>query len=308
MKEIVQQARPIRLLEMVPVSASALLKKEGHDEQSSFLLDIEEKGALVELVEMGSFYQLTQGPLLSNTSELQAFKLLSINSLPDQGLRIEGAASFSKDELKKFLKLLSSFEENNYRKIGAKLGFWASWEEGVVWFQKGMEARERLRQVFFQELPLVECSEYSDELLLLFQKNCRLWKGDSIKDLRTSFSSMQQILFYPRGELEKNMNSSLHSIYKTLIMLGFDCWVRVIGKRRAWKGLQLPEEVQVESMEEDEPRIDLMTLDFLMRPVSIASARELRGPAGKKDALISEAFIERILVLMLEKNLRTSFF
>ncbi len=308
MKEIVRQARPIRILEMVPVSASALLKKDGHEEQSAFVLDAVEKGSLVELVEMGAFHQLTKGPLASNASELGAFKLLSIKALPDQGLRIEGVVSYSKDDLKKFIKLLSAFEENNYQKIGFKLGFWKCWDEGVIWLQKGIEVRESLCQTFFQELPLVECSEYSDELLLHFQKNCRLWKGGSTKDLRTSFSSLQQILFYARGEREKNMNSLLHSIHKTFIMLGFDCWIRVVGKRHAWKGVELPDGVRVETAQEPEARIDLMAWDFLMRPVAIASVREVRAPSGKKDALICEAFIEKILVLMLEKNLRTSFF
>jgi hypothetical protein len=308
MKEIVREARPIRMLEMVPISASAFLKKEGHEEQSAYLLEVEKEGSLVELVEMGAFHQLTEGALLSNTSGLAAFKLLSINILPNQGLRIEGAASFSKEELKKFLKILSLFEKNNYQKVGAKRGFWKCWKEGVVWLPKGLQARESLRQVFFQDLPLVECSELSDELLLRFQKNCRFIKANSTKNLRTSSASMQQILFSPREEMIKSMNSSLHSIYKTLIMLGFDCWVRLIGKRRAWKGAELPGGVRIEKVEEEESRIDIMTEDSLMRPIQIASLRGVKGSLEKKDALICEAFIERILVLMLEKNLRTTFF
>ena len=302
MKEIVKEARPIRVLEMVPLSASALLKKEGHFEQSRSLLEIEERGALVEVVKMGSFHELTEGPLAANTSELAALKLLSLKKLPDQGLRIEGAASFSKEELKKFLKLLSSFEKENYQKRGAELRFWKCWDEGIIWLEKGLDVREKLRQLFFQDTPLVECSKISDELLLCFRKNCRFIRTVSTTDLRHSFSSLQQILFFPQGEIEKSINSSLHSIYKTLIMLGFDCWVRTLGKRSAWKGLECPRGIDLEKIEAEESSLELVTEDTLMRPIPVVSMRVLREASEKKDALVCEAFIERILVLMLEQR------
>ncbi|MCE5315762.1 MAG: hypothetical protein LLG04_00160, partial [Parachlamydia sp.] len=68
MKQIVSEARAIRVLEMVPVSASALLKKEGHEEQSAELDEMEGAEALVEVIQMGSFHQLTSGPCLKSTA------------------------------------------------------------------------------------------------------------------------------------------------------------------------------------------------------------------------------------------------
>lgn len=308
MREIVKEERPIRVLEMVPFSAAALLEKEGHHSQSLTVSEIQEKGALVEIVQAGPFHELTEGPLLENTSKLEAFKLLSIRALPDRGLRIEGTAHFSKETLKKFLKDLAAFHEHQYTEIGAKLGFWKNLTDGLVWLKKGLDARERLQNLFFKELPFVECRELTDELLLQFQKNCRSFKRDIGKDLRISQASAWHVIFCLEKEFSKALNSSLHSIYKTLIMLGFDCWIQTPEKGCLSNGIELPQGARLEKVRGLEPRVDLMAEDSLSRPMRIATLRELKGPNEQKKAFLCEAFIERILVLMLEKNLKASFF
>jgi len=307
MREIVKEARKIRVLEMVPLSASALLEKEGHKSQASLVAEIEEPLALVELVQMNSFHELTEGPLLENSLQLEAFKLLSLQILPDRGLRIEGTACPSKDVLKKILKKLAAFQEHHYQTIGAELGFWKSWPEGTVWLKKGLDFRERLQNLFFKEVPLVECSETSDALLARFQKNCRSIKRDISKDLRISLTSAWQVVFCLEPEFVKAVNSSLHSIYKTLTMLSFDCWIQIPEKGRLGKVIGPLDGLRFKKMKSG-AEIDLIVEDSLDRPVRVASLRELKGSSEGKKAFLCEAFIERILALMLEKELRTSFF
>lgn len=308
MKQIVQEARPIRLLEMVPVSAMALLHKEGHVEQVELLKELERSaGTLVELIEMGSFHQLTQGPLLSSTEELKAFKINSLEMLPNQGLRIEGIAAFSKEELKAFLKKLSNFKENNYRSIGEKMGFWIYKDDEMVWFEKGIEARQKIQDLFFQEVPLIECRGAFEKILPSIKKNCRILHPEPAIDLRSSLFAVQGLEFFKPEEFVKVLNSSLHLVHKTLIMLGFDCWVKVLGKPRVWRGLELPSGIKVEEVQAAETRIDWMVEDSLERPVQVITLKKPQRVSEKRELLICEAFIERILALMLEKNLRTLF-
>lgn len=308
MKQIVQEGRLIRLLEMVPVSAMALLQKEGHVEQVELLKDLENpSGTLVELIEMGPFHQLTQGPLLSSAAELKAFKLISLEILPNQGLRIEGTAAFSKEELKTFLKKLSNFKENNYRSIGEKMGFWIYKDDGMVWFEKGIEARQKVQDLFFQESSLIECRGTFEKLLVNIKKNCRVLHYESAIELRSSPFAVRGLEFFKPEEFVKVLNSSLHLVHKTLIMLGFDCWVKVLGKPRAWRGFELPSGIKVEEVQATETRIDWIVEDSLERPVQVITLKKPQRVSEKREVLICEAFIERILALMLEKNLRTLF-
>ncbi len=268
----------------------------------------EVEGNLVEVIEIGSFHQLSEGPHLRSTRELAAFKLLSLEPLSDQGIQIRGAASFSKEELKKFLKLLAAFEEENYRQIGRKKGFWKSWDEGLVWSEKGLEARLQVQNLFFQEVPFVEFSGDPDRLLALFRRDFRQVKRGEAQDLHSSSYAVQEIIFSPPDEFLKRMTSSLHSIYKMLIMLGFDCWVRTIGKGRDWKGIVFLDEMRVERAEGAEPCIEIMVEDPILRPTQIASIKRVKASVEGAAVFVCEAFVERILVLLLEKNMRIPHF
>ncbi|MBX9744148.1 MAG: hypothetical protein K2X08_02935 [Chlamydiales bacterium] len=309
MKQIVQEARFIRLLEMVPVSAAALLQKEGHVEQVELLKDFKGRaGTLVELIEMGSFHQLTQGFPLNSTAELKAFKIISLKTLPNQGLRVEGIAASSKEELKVFLKKLSNFKENNYCSIGEKMGFWIYKDDGMIWLEKGIEARQKIQNLFFQERPLIEWRGTFEKIIPNVKKNCRILHCEPAIDLRSSLFAVQGLEFFKPEEFVRVLNSSLHLVHKTLIMLGFDCWVKVLGKSRTWRGLELPSGVKVEEeVQAVEARIDWMVEDSLERPVQVITLKKPQRVSEKREVLICEAFIERILVLMLEKNLRTLF-
>ena len=306
MKLIVKEKRPIRTLEMTPRSAFELFKKEGHETQCQILEEIE--GNLVEVIEIGSFHQMSEGPHLKNTSELGAFKLQSLEKLPDRGVKIDGAASFSKEELKEFLKKLSDYEHSNYQAVGQRMGYWKSFNEGLVWFEKGLQARSQVQNIFFQEVPLIQCSGDFEPLLAQLKRDCRQINPGTTKDLRDSLYSIQKISFTTEGEFLNRMNSSLHSIYKILIMLGFDCWVRVCGKRRDWKGIELSTEMKEERVEGPQPRIDFRVEDPILRPITVATIKMSKSSSEKNLSYDCEAFVERILVLLLEKNLRIPHF
>ena len=302
MRQIIREARAIRTLEMAPLSAFELLKKEGHTEQCQMLEAVE--GNLVEVIEIGSFHQLSEGPHLDNTGQLAAFKLLSLTQLSDEGIRIQGAAAFSKEDLKKFLKLLAAFEKENYRQIGQQKGFWKCWDEGLVWLERGLEARRQVQNLFFQEAPFVEFSGDFDPMTTFFRRDyCQLKRG-SFPDLRHSCYAIQKTNFSPPEDFLKRIISSLHSIYKILIMLGFDCWVRTCGNRRDWKGVIFPDEMKVERIEGAESCIEIMVEDSILRPIRIVLMKRLKKTSESAVVFVCEAFVERILALLLEKNMR----
>ncbi|MBS0626463.1 MAG: hypothetical protein JSS32_10480 [Verrucomicrobia bacterium] len=301
MRQIVREDRPIRTLEMVPASAYGLLKKEGHAGQCEILEEIE--GNLVELIEIGTFHQLSEGPHLESTGELGAFKLLSLEPLPDQGIRISGVAAESKEELKEYLKKLSAYRALG--DLGQNQGFWRTYEEGLVWTEKGIEIRERIQKLFFPETPQADFSGESWKIAERDRREFKRLVAESTKDLHGSPYAIQKTIFTSAGESLHKVTSSLHSNYKILIMLGFDCWVRIAGKRRDWKDLEIPEEMleKVERVEEAEPIIEFMVEDPILRPWAIASVKKQKLSTGSGIAVVTEAFVERILVLLLEMNL-----
>ncbi len=305
MRRCIREKRGIRTLEMVPVSAAELLKKEGQMAQVEFLQELEEN--LVELIEMESYHGLSDGPHLKDTSQLSAFKLTCLEPLEDRGIRVEGVCAFSKEELKEFLKKLSSYENTNHKIIGQKRGFWQASELGWVWFKKGLEFRQVLQNIFLkepQEAHLVECAGERIGLLIELAKGrSAIYKeaiicSQPLQNLYTSETRIQKTFISDQG----SAISSLQSTHKSLMILGFHCWTRIAGKRqgKSWKSLEeaiVKQAERVERSEEPHPRVDLMVEDPLGRPWALASLRK------EGEAIVCEAFVERILALLLEMNI-----
>jgi hypothetical protein len=203
MRQIVREKRPIRTLEMVAFSASELLKKEGHCGR-------EVGEGLVEVIQIGSFHDLSEGPHLKNTAELAAFKIEL-----EEG-RIVGWCASSKEELKKFLKKLSQYTEPE--KIGEKMGLW----KGDVWLVKGIEFREKLIRFLKKEWfsQVVEVSSPPGGDPLEFHRKLGKGKVGEVWADPERGQWVLQISFFKPGKEE--MISCLQSIGKTLTILGFE--------------------------------------------------------------------------------------
>lgn len=210
MRQIVREKREIRTLEMVPFSASELLNDLGLFARAEA---IEEKG-LVEVVQMGAFFDLSLGPHLKNTGELAAFKI-SLEPLTENRIRIRGWCAPSKGELKQFLKVLRGYQEPFDR--GESLGFWKK----NIWLALGLKKREsligRLKKEWFEGVAEVAGRLGADRYELHQQVGQK-----RVGEVYSSglFETKLAMTFF--ALLEGEMISSLHSIGKTLTIMGFD--------------------------------------------------------------------------------------
>ncbi len=262
MRQIVRERRPIRTLEMVAFSARELLKKEGH------LVRAEELGdGVVEVIQIGSFHDLSPGPHLKNTAELAAFKI-SVEALPDNGLRIEGWCHNSKEELKQFLKKLKDYVEHPLR--GEKMGLW----KGPIWLPQGLKARQQvvdfLKAQWFEGALEVSSPLEGDRMAahrsLGRSKVAEVWALPHETGIQVSFFDKP----------EEEVISSLQSIGKTLTILGFDHSIVPLGRGS-----------------------DFLVEDELGRKWPVV---QLKRTAGTVDFYFTAA-VDRILALLLEKNL-----
>jgi len=144
MRQISREKREIRTMEMVPLSARELFKAKGHRIRAE---QIQQRG-LVQIVQIGSFYDFSEGAYLGNTEALASFKLDQIKILSDREIRIAGFASATKEELKDFLKILKEYKHKRHEAAGQAMGLWRIEQEGVVWLKLGLKIWDRLIRFF----------------------------------------------------------------------------------------------------------------------------------------------------------------
>lgn len=267
MRQIVRERRPIRILEMVSFSAGELLKKEGHAARAEEL----EEG-LVEIVQIGAFHDLSPGPHLKNTAELAAFKI-SVEVLPDQGLRINGWCHASKDELKKFLKKVEQYTE--HPRLGEKMGLW----KGEIWLPRGLERRQLLIDCL-KEHWFGSALEVASPLEGDRTARHRTLGKPKIAEVWTHPEAGMQISFFGRPESE--MISSLQSIGKTLTILGFDHSTVPSGVGG----------------------VDFLIEDGLGRKWPVVQLKRTTKEGALAVDFHFTAAVERILALLLEHNLQ----
>lgn len=258
MRQIVKERRPIRTIEMVPFSAREMLKKG-----RVFTRFEELEGDLVELIQIGEFADLCEGPHLKNTAELAAFKLAA-EDLGEKEMRLVGWCHGSKDELKRFLKLVDRYVEP--RVVGEKRGLW----RGDVWLPAGIQMRERLvaflrKRLFGGALEVsgpVGVDRVEMHRAMGVGRVAEVWVEPPQK-------TCIQISFF--GESEEEF---LQLIGKTLTILGFD-------HSHVPKGNGVGYEV----------------LDGLERNQLLAEVKKISG------GFYVLFKVERVIELMLEKNL-----
>jgi len=107
----------------------------------------------ITLYKSGNFIDLCKGPHISSTSEIKAFKLLSIAGAYWRGSeknamlqRIYGTAFFTKKELDDYIVMLEEIKKRDHRKIGKELDLFSINQEDVgpgliFWHPKGARIR-----------------------------------------------------------------------------------------------------------------------------------------------------------------------
>jgi threonyl-tRNA synthetase len=331
-RQIVREKRPIRTLEMVPVSAPGLLQSLGFRGQAERLGESE---GLVELVQIGSFHNLSPGPHLKNTAELAAFKLLSIEFLESKVIRIRGSASPSKKELREFLKKQELYAACCHQKLGA--GLWVDLDGAVIWQGQGLRLKGQVveflkRRLFLDAVEVAGSPKLGEDRFEFHSEILKKIGGSfrSIAEVWTRFNEKEggdtglfepgeegivQLSVYPRIEdLQAKLISSLQSIGKTLNILGFNYCLELACRKRVEKGflefLKAAEEslgVGFEVREEGKPlQAEFLVEDALGRRWSAVTLKQTKKePKNEKGSspYIIEASVEKITALLIERYL-----
>jgi alanyl-tRNA synthetase len=320
MRQIIREKRQIRVLEMVPFSARELLLKEGHAARADELYRMERKG-LVEIVQIGGFYNLSPGPHLSCTSEIGAFKLWPMQRIEDHVYRLSGTAFPTKEELKQFLKAYRDYPEKSHERIGFKKSLWHLLDGIVVWLPAGLERKraviEAIRASLFQGALEISLSVDSDRKILhqtltkemgtsiaeIYDEPSPPW--DSETGLFAGTQGTRVLVSHGTSlDWEGKVISSLQSIGKTLNLLGFQHRLRFSGRKRSGKIFQgfiralesQGMEVEMLAEEPGSPRLDYLVGDHLGRQWAAFSI-ELAA-----NGLFITASVERLVALLLEMN------
>lgn len=328
-RQVVREKRPIRTLEMVPVSAQGLLRSLGFLSQAERL---EGEEGLVELVQIGSFHNLSPGPHLKNTAELAAFRLLSVEPLEGRIIRIEGCASGSKRDLKDFLKKRTLYEACCHQKLGA--GLWVDVEGQIVWQGQGLKLRNQVieflkRQLFAGATEVAGTFDLEGDRALFHGEISKKIGGSSaIAEVWTRFREevgpgeglfepaeeaiVQVSSFFRDEDLRGKLISSLQSIGKTLNILGFNYCLKLIGRKRTERKaiekvflefLSAVETLGLEVLEEEgkAPQVEFLIEDALGRRWPAVVVRRTKTKEGS--VCVIEASVEKITALLIERYL-----
>ena len=319
MRQIVREKRSIRILEMVPFSARALLLKEGHVTLSEELAGDE----LVEVVQIGRFHNLSPGPHLSCSSQLNAFKLWPMKKLGDNVYRLSGCAFPTKEELKKFLKSLRDYPEKSHERIGIQKSIFRLLNGEVVWLPAGLKMRkevmELVRESLFQdalEIRLLSTADrktlhksigkamgrdrvaeiYEGHIPPVWDPETGLFAGIGGAQIRLSLETAS-------SDWEGKTLSSLQLVEKTLKLLGFQHRLRLSGRKRSGRGYQIllraieSQGLEVEFAEEPGGlRLEYLVEDRLGRKWAAFSIE------GVANGLFITASVERLVALLLESS------
>jgi len=155
MVQIAKEKRGVKILEMVPASASAFLE---HKEQPLLAEAVKNsEDSLVTLLQMGEFVDHCD-PAFSweRCQQFKIFRLLETTQKETyQGepvTRLSGAAFETKDALKEFLKKRETFPQKDHLIVGQDLDLFTLFEEGVLWHPRGEAMRSQFLHFWKGEL------------------------------------------------------------------------------------------------------------------------------------------------------------
>jgi hypothetical protein len=315
MRRIARERRPIRTLEMIPKSARPFLLKEG---RSFRVKEIDEEESLVEIIQIGSFFDLSRGPHLKNSHEISSFKLWPVEMLAHQCYRLTGCAFPTKGELKSFLKKWRDYPARGHIFLGEKKLLWRFCEGNFLWLARGIKERsdliQHLRSHLFKDFFEVSFPREGDRTLLhahlkvkqcaeIYEAPCPPW--DPGAGLFSFGTGLIQMSFYPSAaEFEETLISSLQLVEKTLNILSFKYRLRLTLPSRPERDFQrvvkalecLGGEIEKVEQERGSVQIDFLAEDGLGRSWSLFSWRW----AGK--GFYVTGSIERLYAFLLEMS------
>jgi len=160
MRKIIKASQGFERIELDKKEAAKILEEKGEKYKLELLEDIKDDKAT--LYKTGDFIDLCRGPHVDQTSQIKAFKLLSVSGAYWRGSetnpmlqRIYGAAFLEKKELDNYLKNLQEAKQRDHRKLGKELDLFSINEEagaGFVYYHpKGAVIRNIIEEFLRKE-------------------------------------------------------------------------------------------------------------------------------------------------------------
>ncbi len=162
MKKVIKENQKFERSEVTREEAAKFFTERNQPFKLERLKDIPE-GEPISLYQNGEFTDLCAGTHVRYTSQIKAFKLLSIAGAYHKGdeknkqlQRIYGTAFPSKEELADYLMRLEEAQKRDHRKLGKQLSLFAIDDavgQGLIlWLPKGAIIRQELQNFISQEL------------------------------------------------------------------------------------------------------------------------------------------------------------
>jgi len=192
MRQIFKRGDPIKILEMVPGNAAALLNHMSQPVLAERVRDLD--CALVSMVQIGRFADWCEKPLLEEEDLSCAFKLIEFFPITIGEatlVRVIGILEKDKESLKKTLKSIPSFARSNHLQLVEELRLFMRLEEGLwAWLPKADAVRQALVQWWHEEHmkqnfllmttpPCLPGSEGEEGGLHLFLAHRACWQKDN---------------------------------------------------------------------------------------------------------------------------------
>ncbi len=176
MQEIIDKKLNFKKINVTKDKAKLLLKDE------PYKLDLLDELKEVSFYETGDFKDMCKGPHIKNTSDIKAFKLVSIAGAYWRGdsskpmlTRIYGVVFENKEELKKYLMQKEEAEKRNHLKLGKQLDLFSFHNEGPGFpflHPKGMIIWDELLKLWEEEHKKENYQQVKTPIIL----NQKLWE------------------------------------------------------------------------------------------------------------------------------------
>lgn len=218
MQEIIKEGQAFVQKPVSKKEAQQFFSQRNQPYKLEILNDL--KDGEITLVTNGSFVDLCRGGHIHNTSEVKAFKLLSIAGAYWRGnennkmlQRIYGTAFFSKEEQDQYLQRLEEAKKRDHRKLGRELDLFSFHEESpaMVFFHgKGYHLFDTLIQFMREKLRRGDYHEVQAPMILTGD----LWKKSG------HYDNFHEAMYFTKVESReyavKPMNCPGHAlIYKS---------------------------------------------------------------------------------------------
>ncbi len=152
MKEVIKAGLPFKRVVLNREEAIRLFTQKGENYKVEIIRGIPE-GEEISCYQHGDWMDLCKGPHVEKTSEIKAFKLLSVagaywrgDEKNDRLQRIYGTAFEDQKSLDQYLARLKEAEARDHRKLGKELDLFSTLEEDgaglVLWHPKGSRIRK----------------------------------------------------------------------------------------------------------------------------------------------------------------------